>query len=211
MNYEHLSNEQHPLYYRWRNMRRRCMEEPSYISKGITVCERWGRFKDFLEDMGMPPSSKCTLDRIDPRQGYHPGNVRWADPLQQRENQAQSLKYVMYQGERTPLRRLCNKLGLKYATVASRLKRGWSEEEAMSGKRINVKAASQAFTSKQMAEVPMLRFFEYAHLPEKLQPISKQIATTAKKMVKDLPPGSERTAGLRKLLEAKDCFVRAAL
>ena len=57
----------------------------------------------------------------------------------------------------------------------------------------------------------LLRYFEYAHLPEHLQPISRECAVLASRMVTDLPDGPELTAGLRKLLEAKDCFVRAAL
>ena len=57
----------------------------------------------------------------------------------------------------------------------------------------------------------MMRWFEYGHLPEHLQAISVQVATLAKVMDEDLPEGAEKTAGLRKLLEAKDCFVRARL
>lgn len=57
----------------------------------------------------------------------------------------------------------------------------------------------------------MLRFFGYEHLPTRLQVISKPIGDVARQMVADLPECAETTAGLRKLLEAKDCFVRAAL
>jgi hypothetical protein len=56
---------------------------------------------------------------------------------------------------------------------------------------------------------PIMRFFEYAHLPPVLQEISKPIADLAKKFDDFLPDGPEKSAGLRKLLEAKDCFVRA--
>lgn len=57
----------------------------------------------------------------------------------------------------------------------------------------------------------LLRYFEYAHLPERLQAASKPCADLAATLVDSLPDGPELTAGLRKLLEAKDCFVRAAL
>jgi hypothetical protein len=57
----------------------------------------------------------------------------------------------------------------------------------------------------------LLRFFEYNHLPEHLQVFSRPISLLAVEMVTALPDGPELTAGLRKLLEAKDCFVRAAL
>jgi hypothetical protein len=58
---------------------------------------------------------------------------------------------------------------------------------------------------------PILQFFAYAHLPEKLQAFSKPFSDLAHKMAEELPPGPEASAGLRKLLEAKDCFVRASL
>ncbi|EOX1572983.1 hypothetical protein ACPD0E_001853 [Vibrio cholerae] len=57
----------------------------------------------------------------------------------------------------------------------------------------------------------IMKYFEFAHLPEHLQTVSKPIGELAKKMDADLPDGPEKTAGLRKLLEAKDCFVRAKL
>ncbi|MGW5616289.1 hypothetical protein [Streptomyces sp. NPDC003877] len=57
----------------------------------------------------------------------------------------------------------------------------------------------------------LLRYFEYAHLPAHLQVVSRPCADLAQRMTEALPDGPELTAGLRKLLEAKDCFVRAAL
>ena len=62
-----------------------------------------------------------------------------------------------------------------------------------------------------MPQDRMMQFFEYAHLPEHLQEISKPFGELAQKMVDTLPSNAERTAGLRKLLEAKDCLVRARL
>lgn len=58
---------------------------------------------------------------------------------------------------------------------------------------------------------PMLQFFAYAHLPDHLKQISAQFHNTAVWMANELPRNPERTAGLRKLLEAKDCAVRARL
>jgi hypothetical protein len=57
----------------------------------------------------------------------------------------------------------------------------------------------------------ILRHFEFGHPPEHLQAISAESAKLAASMVKKLPDGPELTTGLRKLLEAKDCFVRAHL
>lgn len=58
---------------------------------------------------------------------------------------------------------------------------------------------------------PIMKYFEYGHLPEHLQAISKPFGDLAKHLNEDLPDGPEKSAGLRKLLEAKDCMVRAAL
>lgn len=57
----------------------------------------------------------------------------------------------------------------------------------------------------------ILKYFAYEHLPEHLQKISKPLGDLAKQMDELLPEGPEKSAGLRKLLEAKDCFVRANL
>ncbi len=57
---------------------------------------------------------------------------------------------------------------------------------------------------------PILTYFSYAHLPPSLQAISKPFAELAR-VLAELPEGPEVSAGLRKLLEAKDCAVRAAL
>jgi len=56
-----------------------------------------------------------------------------------------------------------------------------------------------------------MKFFEYSHLPVHLQFVSAAIYPLAKAMDDNLPDGAEKSAGLRKLLEAKDCFVRANL
>ena len=60
----------------------------------------------------------------------------------------------------------------------------------------------------------ILKFFEYEHLPPHLQDISKPCGELAEEMAEqlgDTANGAELTTGLRKLLEAKDCFVRAGL
>jgi hypothetical protein len=58
---------------------------------------------------------------------------------------------------------------------------------------------------------PILQFFEYRHLPPALQDISKPFHGIATWIVETLPRNPERSAGLRKLLEGKDCAVRAKL
>lgn len=57
----------------------------------------------------------------------------------------------------------------------------------------------------------ILQYFTYQHLPEHLQAISKPFAELANTLEESLPSNPEKTAAFRKLLEAKDCAVRAAL
>jgi hypothetical protein len=58
---------------------------------------------------------------------------------------------------------------------------------------------------------PIMKYFAYEHLPSHLQEVSKPIGELAKQMEENLPDGPEKSAGLRKLLEAKDALVRAKL
>lgn len=57
----------------------------------------------------------------------------------------------------------------------------------------------------------IMQFFAFRHLPPHLQDVSKPFHLLAATMIEQCPESPELTAGLRKLLEAKDCFVRAAL
>lgn len=58
---------------------------------------------------------------------------------------------------------------------------------------------------------PILKYFKFDHLPKHLQEVSRPIGEMATAFDASLPDGAEKSAGLRKLLEAKDCFVRAKL
>lgn len=57
----------------------------------------------------------------------------------------------------------------------------------------------------------LLSFFAFAHLPEHLQSVSKPFSELAQMVAYELPGCAEQIVALRKLLEAKDCAVRAAL
>ncbi len=70
----------------------------------------------------------------------------------------------------------------------------------------NMKSEENLSPSKRI-----LKHFKYDHLPLSLQAVSKPICELAEKLAEGLPESAEKTTGLRKLLEAKDCFVRAAL
>ncbi len=57
----------------------------------------------------------------------------------------------------------------------------------------------------------MLQFFEFSHLPDNLKVVSQPFHQLAHDLVQKFPQNPERTVALRKLLEAKDCAVRAMI
>lgn len=66
-------------------------------------------------------------------------------------------------------------------------------------------------SDRHFSTIHIMGYFAYSHLPIHLQSYSRECARLALEMCITLYDGPELTVGLRKLLEAKDCFVRAAL
>lgn len=86
-----------PTRHSWEAMIQRCTNPrrkawPYYGGRGITVCERWRSFENFLADMGKRPEG-TSLDRINNDGNYEPGNCRWATRKQQRANSRESVNY----------------------------------------------------------------------------------------------------------------------
>lgn len=74
----------------WRNMKQRCTNPknpayPNYGGRGITVCDRWMVFENFLADMGKRPDG-TSIDRVDNDAGYSKENCRWTDRATQSRN-----------------------------------------------------------------------------------------------------------------------------
>lgn len=125
-----------PEYSAWASMLTRCNnprrpQYQSYGGRGISVCERWSKFENFLADVGQRPSASHSLDRINNDGNYEPGNVRWATVEEQQNNRTVSA-LIEHNGQRRTLTQWARELGLGVSTIHCRLKRGWPVEKALS-------------------------------------------------------------------------------
>lgn len=123
------------VYGIWCGMNARCSESAQgrarkhYYEKGITVCERWKEFKNFLEDMG-EPGIKMSIDRIDGTKGYYKENCRWADSKAQANNT--SANHILnINGISKTISEWSEATGVKSNTIVWRVRRGWPHEIAI--------------------------------------------------------------------------------
>lgn len=126
-------------------MVRRCTDQnlpkyKDYGARGITVCDRWKVFSNFLEDMGECPEG-CSIDRIDNNAGYAKENCKWSSAIEQANNKRTNF-VVTLRGITASVAFHCHHFGIvNYATVLYRLHTGWEPERAFftppgpSGKR----------------------------------------------------------------------------
>lgn len=118
-----------PEYRIWADMLTRCLnpqaaQSRNYLGRGITVCDRWRDFANFIADMGPRPSPDHSIDRIDNDGNYEPQNCRWATRVEQGRNRRTTLR-ITYLGVTLPLKEWCERLGLPYKTVHQRHRAGW--------------------------------------------------------------------------------------
>jgi hypothetical protein len=106
-------NRVKPGYLSWLGMTTRCLDPKAanyrrYGGNGVTICERWLDFNNFLADMGPRPKG-MTLDRIDGAKGYEPSNCRWATP---KEQVRQNFRPLMFRGRLTHRKEIAARLGI---------------------------------------------------------------------------------------------------
>ena len=121
-----------PTYRSWQMMRRRASGfNPRWYS-GVTVCDRWQSFENFLADMGVRPAGK-TIDRIDNSKGYEPGNCRWATASEQQSNKRSNV-ILELNGKRQCVDHWAKELGIPKARIHKRIDLGWPTERILSNK-----------------------------------------------------------------------------
>lgn len=124
-----------PEYKTWSGMLQRC-ENPNahhyarYGGRGIRVCRRWHRYENFISDVGRKPSSRHSLDRIDPNGNYEPRNTRWATPKQQARNRTDNRR-IQFNGENLTLAEWAERLNTSLQTIRQRLVKGWSVQRTL--------------------------------------------------------------------------------
>lgn len=127
----HKTNYDTTLTYNaWRGMLDRCRHNTHYIELGITVCVRWERFENFVNDMGARPSRRHWLDRKNPWRNYSKRNCRWLAGAKANGRNRTNTVWVVYRGKRMALSELAERSGIPWLTLRSRLRRGMSPERA---------------------------------------------------------------------------------
>ena len=126
-------------YICWLGMIHRCTNPKNqaykyYGGRGITVCERWMEFENFLADMGYAPR-RLTLERVNNNAGYCKANCRWI-PLAQQSNNRTISRWITFKGVRKTLADWGRHLGISRKTLRSRISMGWPLSRVLDGRLI---------------------------------------------------------------------------
>jgi len=116
----------------WRGMKRRCSGEKDirYAGRGISVCERWKKYENFLSDMGRRPSEKHSIDRINNDGNYEPANCRWATHEEQMRNRSNS-KFATFYGVTKHIEEWSAISGVPGRAIRNRIRSGWGYKQSV--------------------------------------------------------------------------------
>jgi hypothetical protein len=148
-------------YRSWCSMRDRCRNPNSqdyknYGGRGISVCDRWNLFENFIEDMGSKPTPGHTLERNCVNKGYSPDNCSWIPNEDQPHNRTITVR-LTYNGETKPLSIWAKERNLDPKLVRSRISRGMSVEKALSTSKYDSKGRQTSFRALFKGSFPILR------------------------------------------------------
>lgn len=122
-------------YKIWYGMIHRCTNKNNiffsrYGGRGISVCERWMSFDNFINDMGFRPTLNHSLDRINNDGNYYPENCRWTTQSKQLRNTSVN-RLITFNGVTKCLAEWSDETGLSSAVIKQRIDvLGWSIDEA---------------------------------------------------------------------------------
>ena len=125
-----------PEYKAWQQMKIRCFnpnrkDYSHYGSRGIAVCDRWkNSFENFLADMGLKPTPKHSIDRIDNDGDYQKDNCKWSTRVEQQNNRS-SNRLITIEDVTLTITQWEKKMGFSKNVIQDRLKSGWSERDAV--------------------------------------------------------------------------------
>ena len=125
------------IYHIWTTMKRRCETAKTgkmrkdYLDRGIIVCNEWHDFSVFQKwAYSNGYTDKLTIDRINNDGNYCPENCRWVDILTQENNKRNNVR-LTYNNKTQTIAQWAREIGMKYNTLAERLRKGWSVEAAI--------------------------------------------------------------------------------
>jgi hypothetical protein len=118
---QRCTNPKHPSYY-------------NYGERGIRVCSRWTipngvGMSNFIKDMGLCPKG-YELERENNDGDYRKSNCKWITRLRNNNNKRTNV-FLTYKGNTMTISDWARKLGIKYATLWSRVKMGWSTSKIL--------------------------------------------------------------------------------
>lgn len=119
-----------PTYRSWNTMLWRCRAVPRYRDRGISVCNRWLVFKNFVEDMGPRPLG-TTIERINNSGNYEPDNCRWATTKEQARNKRNN-RFVTMNGQTLCISDWARLAGISAPLMRYRLLAGWPADRLFS-------------------------------------------------------------------------------
>lgn len=159
----------HPLYSRWRDMKRRCnnAKHPFYDrygGRGIRYHPSFETFEGFLNTIPEGWKPGLTMDRKDNDLDYDPSNIRWVDQEEQMNNISRNNEVTdPLTGESLSVSRFSRKYGISRMVVYNRLEKGVFGKELIEPPRRKNGTFSLGSSRLSLEELNDLRNFTWSN------------------------------------------------